>query len=64
MKTMKSFTITLTDSVRYAIDLTAKDPQEAEQKALDMWHEDFLRFKPINTGDIHDIAATENGGAQ
>lgn len=64
MKTMKSFTVTLTDSVRYAIDLAATDPQDAEQKALDMWHEDFLRFKPINNGDIHDIAATENGGAQ
>lgn len=64
MKTMKSFTVTLTDSVRYAIEVSATDPKSAEQRAVDLWAEDFLRFKPINAGDIHDVVATENGGAR
>ena len=64
MKPMRSFTVTLTDSVRYAINLAATGPQDAEQKALDVWNEDFLRFTPINAGDIHNVVAIENGAAQ
>lgn len=65
MKTMKSFTVTLSDSVRYMLEVAATDPHEAEQKALDVWHEDFLKFSPITAGeDIHDVDVSENGATQ
>lgn len=65
MRTTKTYIVTLTDSVRYMLEVTAADPREAEQKAIEIWNEDFLRFKPLNAGDVHDIVVTEEiGGAK
>lgn len=56
-KKRQSFTVTLTDSVRYSIDVLATSEEDAKKQAIEIWHEDFLRFTPLNAGDIHNVKA-------
>lgn len=57
MKTTSIYVVALTDSVRYTIEVEAANEALAKKQAVEIWREDFLRFKPISGGKIHDVRA-------
>lgn len=59
-----TYEVIISETLRYAVTVTARSKAQAERLGTDLWHERMQAFRCISDGGIEHIHAEKIGGGQ